>query len=262
MTRRAWVILVLAAVVVGGGGGYAMSLARGGSPSPAAGSASPPSGVPRLFGFAENRPVPNVPLIGENGRTTSLEAFRGKIVVLSPFLTLCGEVCPITTGAFLQLQRDVEAAGLGDKVVFVEVTVDPHRDTPARLRAFARLTGVRFPMLTGTPANIRTLWNFFGVGYKRVPQGNPPDIDWWTHKPLTYDVEHVDAVFFIDPQGVERAFVGGMADVGGKLPKVLRGLLSPTGLNNLKHPAGAWTEPQVLADIGHLLGRAIPQTGS
>lgn len=250
-------ILVLAAVVVGAGGGLALSLGRTGSTAPNPPATLSPS-VPKLVGWAENRPVPNVPLIGENGKRTSLAAFRGKVVVLSPFLTLCGEVCPITTGAFLQLQRSVAAAGLAGKVVFVEATVDPHRDTPARLRAFARLTQVTFPMLTGTPANIRKLWNFFGIGYKRVPQGHPPDIDWWTHKPLTYDVEHVDAVFFIDPGGVERAFIGGMADVGGKLPGVLRGLLSPTGRNNLAHPVAAWTEPQALADIGHLLGRTIP----
>ena len=61
----------------------------------------------------------------------SLASFRGKYVMLAPFLTLCQEECPLTTGVFQELQASVDKAGLGDMVAFVEVTVDPGRDTPA-----------------------------------------------------------------------------------------------------------------------------------
>jgi cytochrome oxidase Cu insertion factor (SCO1/SenC/PrrC family) len=71
----------------------------------------------------------------------SLASFRGKYVVLSSFLTLGQEECPLTTGIFQPLQASVRTAGLAGKVAFVEVTVDPGRDAPARLRAYRTRSG-------------------------------------------------------------------------------------------------------------------------
>ena len=179
--------------------------------------------------------------------------------VFAPFLTLCSEVCPITTGALLQVQRAVARAGLAGRVVVAEVSVDPWRDTPKRLRAYARRTGVRFPLFTGSLAQLKRFWSFFGVGFEKVPQGKPPDRDWLTGKPLTFDVTHTDGVFFLDPSGHEKLLIVGMGSTGGKLPGRLESLLSSSGLATLEHPEQAWTVPQVLGDIGHLLGgRRIP----
>jgi len=36
--------------------------------------------------------IANTPLVDETGRTTNLAAFKGKIVVLTDFMTLCQEV--------------------------------------------------------------------------------------------------------------------------------------------------------------------------
>jgi len=57
-------------------------------------------------------------------------------------LTLCHEVRPLTTGAFIAMKHAVRKAGLADRVIFTEISVDPWRDSPARLRAFARYTGI------------------------------------------------------------------------------------------------------------------------
>ncbi len=217
---------------------------------------------PTTDAFAADKPVPDIPLVDQNGRATSLAAFRGRVVVLTPFLSLCGEVCPLTTGALLAMQHDVAAAGLGRRVVFVEATVDPWRDSPRRLHAFARMTGVSFPLLTGSKANIARLWKFFGVGYRRVPEGSPPSIDWMTHRPERFDVEHTDGLFYIDPAGRERLIVLGMPSLGGKLSPTLSRLLDQTGRQNLAHPQAAWTIRQALQDLGHLLGRPIPQASS
>ena len=50
--------------------------------------------------------------------------------MLADFLTLCQETCPLTTGNLLVMDRAVIAAGLGHRVRFAELTVDPGRDTP------------------------------------------------------------------------------------------------------------------------------------
>jgi len=204
------------------------------------------------------RPVPSVPLIDEQGNPFSLSQWRGKWVILAPSMTLCHEVCPLTTGALMELVNDVRLAGLSKQVVIGEATVDPWRDSPYRLRAYEKLTGANFEMLTGTQSEIRRLWKFFGVYYARVPQGKPPDIDWLTHKPETFDVQHTDAIFFIDPTGQERIVDEGMADVDGQLSPALKNLLSSEGIQNLDHPQFPWTPTEALDDLYFLMNRNVP----
>ncbi len=207
------------------------------------------------------RPVPRIPLVGATGEPTSLAHYRGRVVVLAPFLSLCSEHCPITTGAFMQAARRVSAAGRASRVAFIETTVDPWRDTPRRLRAFQRRIGDRgVVMLTGTAAHLEAFWRFFGIWYRRVPEGRPAAIDWWTQRPERFDVEHTDAVLIIDPAGAWRIAVLGMAHPDGRLAPELRKLLDARGLQNLHRPSEPWTVPELLQDIGHVLGQPIGQT--
>ncbi len=218
--------------------------------------------LPPVTGVQLDQPAPDMQLVDVASRPTSLASFHGRYVVLAPFLTLCHEVCPITTGAFLEMQRAVALAGLADRVAFVEVTVDPGRDVPARLRAYAQLTGSDWALLTGSADQIARFWRFFGVGYQVQPAGSPPPIDWWTHQPETYDVAHSDGLFFLDPGGHERIAIVGVPDVGGKLNPTLTSLLDAQGLQNLHDPQAAWTVPQALDDLGHLLGQRIAAPSS
>lgn len=235
--RRPLVLGIVGAIVVAGG---AVALVA-------------PWRSPHVTGDRVDRILPPLSLLDQNGHAVSLAEFRGKVVVLTPFLSLCAEVCPITQGAFLELRRELGARGLGSRVELVEVTVDPGRDTPARLRAFARMTGISWPLLTGTPAQIAAFWKFFGIGYMRTPAGSPPAIDWWTHLPQTYDVAHEDAVFFLDARGHERIVIVGMPSAGPSLPPHLRRLLDSQGLQNLRRPELPWTAGQALDDVRALL---------
>ena len=216
--------------------------------------------APLAIGTELRRPrrVPDVRLVSASGRTVSPRAWRGKWVVLAPSMTLCHEVCPMTTAVLMELTHQIKAAGLARRVVVADATVDPWRDTPARLRAYQRLTGSHFSMLTGTRANLRRLWAFLGVVYKRVPQGNPPDVDWMTHRPETFDVEHTDAVFIIDPAGQELVEDQGMPKLDGRLPTQLRRLLSSEGDRNLAHPQLPWSSREVVDDLLHVMNRNLP----
>jgi protein SCO1/2 len=221
----------------------AILLAACGSSAPGPPSASQ--------GIVENRSIPNIPLISSSGAPTSLAAYRGKDIVLADFLTLCQDECPLVTGAFIGLQRDVDAAGLGKKVVFMEITVDPGRDTPARLAAYSKEFG----------ANLKALWKFFGVSVQIVPEAPPAKIDWYTGTPLTYDVNHTDGYILIDASGHERFSDSNPPDLHGHLKKSLTDLLNAGGLQNLNaqsHPN--WTVPEALASISWLVGRTIPST--
>jgi protein SCO1/2 len=216
--------------------------------------------APLAVGTELQRPraIPAVRLVDDTGAPASFSRWRGRWVVLAPSMTLCHEVCPMTTAALMQLTSQLKAAGLARQVAVVEATVDPWRDSPARLRAYRRLSGADFTMLTGTQPAIHRLWAFLGVYYKRVPQSSPPDVDWMTGKPETFDVSHTDAVFIIDPAGQELIADAGMPQVDGQLPPNLRGLLNDTGRQNLAHPSLAWTANELTEDLYYAMNRSVP----
>lgn len=244
------VCLLLAGVATGASLGTAL---RGGrARSNSSSSASQSSFA--TSGWHFHRRIPSESLITAAGAPFSLRSLTGKIVILAPSLSLCHEICPMTTGALMRLRETLASEGLANRVAFIEATVDPWRDSPARLRAYARMTGSRLIQLTGSVTEMRRFWDFFGIGFRQVPQGKPPDVDWWTGRPETFDVEHVDGLFIIDQHGYERVFLPGQANVQGRLSSSLERLLSATGQYDLAHPGESWTVNQVLAATYRLLG--------
>ena len=182
---------------------------------------------------------------------------------MAPFLSLCQDECPLVTGAFISLQRDVRSAGLGNRVVFMDISVDPGRDTPSRLTAYSKEFGADWVMLTGTPADLHALWKFFGVYVQIVSEDQPPKLDWWTGTPLTYDVNHSDGYFLIDPAGHQRFSDSNPPNLHGHLSKGLAGLLNRGGLKNLEDQSSPnWTLNEALASISWLVGRTIPSVRS
>ncbi len=226
------------------------------------GCGSDPQAPSASFGttFTKPRQVPTTTLVNQDNQKMSLASFRGKYVVLAPFLTLCQEECPLTTGVFQVLQASVKRGGLADKVAFVEVTVDPGRDTPPRLQAYKHRFGVDWTLLTGTSAHIKAFWGPFGVWYEKVPEGKPAETDWWTGKPLTYDVDHDDGFILISPSGDERFITLDIPDLHGRLAAQLRHLLDSQGIQYLDHgaPGQDYSIPQALAALSWLVGRRIP----
>jgi cytochrome oxidase Cu insertion factor (SCO1/SenC/PrrC family) len=246
-TRR--VLTVLSALTLGA------LLAACGSAAPAA----PPADQGQVL----DRPTPQVPLVNQLGQPVSLAALRGKVIVLAPFLSLCQDECPLVTGAFISLQRDLRAAGQANKVVFVEATVDPGRDTVARLAAYQKEFGADWQLWTGTAANVAAFWRPFGVSYQIVPEGQPAKIDWYTGTPLTYDVDHTDGYFLIGADGRERFVDANAPNLGGKLNPKLSQLLDDGGLHDLQHPQQPnWTIADALASISWILGTTISSSGS
>ncbi len=189
----------------------AVGLLSGACSGPAA-APGPPSAY---LGTIVNNPLPagigNLHLTDDAGRTMSLAALHGQIVVLADFLTLCQETCPLTTGNLLDMDRAVTTAGLASQVRFVELTVDPTRDTPSRLAAYRALVAAppNWLLLTGNTGTVNSIWRYFRVWYQKVQEGTPAGVDWLTGRPLSYDVSHEDALIYLDPASRERFVVVG-----------------------------------------------------
>ena len=239
--KRRFAPALLAAVL------FALATACGSS------AVNPP---PPSLGTVVNLTIPpdiaSIPLTKADGSTTTLAAYRGKTVMIADFLTLCTDICPMISANTAALARAINADGDTNKVALLEISVDPGRDTPARLRAYQNLYGGPLPdwtLLRTTPANTAKLWKYFGVEYARAKEDKPASIDWLTHKPLTYDVTHSDDLIFLNPAGNQRFIVNADPDVQGKLPPAqLLKFLDPSGLKSLYHPnpVGDWTVQQGL----------------
>jgi cytochrome oxidase Cu insertion factor (SCO1/SenC/PrrC family) len=231
-------------------------------------SSGPPGPPPASAGTTETRVIPasitEAPLVDQRGDTVTLASLHGKTVMLVPFLTLCSDICPLTTGNLLQVEQSLSAAHLANKVEIVELSVDPGRDTTARLAAYAHLTQADWALVNESHAVLSAFDTFFGFSYQVVPQDNPPAIDWMTGQPLAYDVNHSDGYVLIGPDGTQRYSTGAAPDFHGSLNPKLHAFLNSEGLDHLAHPLHpGWNPSDALASLGWILGQSIPlHTGS
>lgn len=206
--------------------------------------------------------VLDLPLVDATGRPHPLSSFAGKVLVISDTMTLCQETCPIDTASVVQTARAAAAAGPGDGVEFLSITIDPLRDQGAQLTAYDALfkpTPTNWMTLTGPPAAITTLWDRLGVYREKVAQDNPQPKNWRTGATLTYDIEHSDEVFFLDAHQHERFVIEGPPHLAGKkaLPATLNTFMNADGQHSLAHPDPTdWTPPQAMKVIDWLRASA------
>jgi protein SCO1/2 len=128
-------------------------------------------------------------LVDQDGRSRDESILKGKWSAVYFGYTFCPDVCPTTLQTLAEAEDRLGPKAKDLQVVFV--TVDPQRDTPAQLKTY--LSSTAFPKgtigLTGTPAQIDGVAKAYHVFYQK--QGSGPD----------YEVQHVSAVYLMDPQG-------------------------------------------------------------
>ena len=105
--------------------------------------------------------MPDMTLIDQHGRKVNvLNDLRGRVWVADFVFTSCAGQCPVVTQRMVELQKALLAAGLKD-VLCVSVSVDPERDTPAKLTEYAASWKPANPdgwmLFTGNRADIRKL---------------------------------------------------------------------------------------------------------
>jgi protein SCO1/2 len=102
-------------------------------------------------------PVPAFHLTAADGKAFDGAQLAGKVWVASFVYTTCKTSCPMLTG---QMKRLAQGLPPGDGYALVSVTVDPAKDTPQALRAYAQRLGIddpRWSFLTGSQADIKAL---------------------------------------------------------------------------------------------------------
>lgn len=110
---------------------------------------------------------PNVELTTQDGKTVRFyeDLLKGKSVAINVIFTDCKDVCPLETANLVQL-RKVLGDRVGKDIFFYSISIDPKRDTPAVLKAYAEKFGARGPgwlFLTGKPADIKLITKKLGM---------------------------------------------------------------------------------------------------
>jgi protein SCO1 len=114
---------------------------------PARGDEAPPCHGPGATAAAEAPPpadaaarveVPDVELVDQDGKAVRIRSLlqSGKPVVVSFVFTSCTTVCPMLSTIVSRVQEKL-GDRVGSEVSLVSISVDPGRDTPARLKAYA-----------------------------------------------------------------------------------------------------------------------------
>ncbi|MBI3150999.1 MAG: SCO family protein [Chloroflexi bacterium] len=106
-------------------------------------------------------PAADFELTNANGDTFRLSDQRDKIVLLFFGYTSCPDVCPTTLAELnLALNQIPEKA---DQVQVVFVSVDPERDTPQAVQAYASRFNSSFIGLSGSLDELEKIWQDYGV---------------------------------------------------------------------------------------------------
>lgn len=98
--------------------------------------------------------LPDAALLDRDGRKVRLnsDVLQDRIVVMDFVYTSCTTVCPVVSAILSRVQAAL-GERVGKEVRLVSLSIDPLRDTPARLKRYAAMhgAGAGWTWLTGTP---------------------------------------------------------------------------------------------------------------
>jgi protein SCO1/2 len=149
--------------------------------------------------------APTYSLTDQQGRPFGSADLAGRISLVDFIYTSCTDTCPLLSANMRQVQDELKAAGLfGNKVVLVSFSIDPERDTPPVLAAYAEhfsADPAAWRWLTGQTETIAQLGQDFKLG-RPIPL--PLDA-----KSPSVNLAHSNRVVLVDGGGQMRAFYAG-----------------------------------------------------
>ena len=114
-----------------------------------------------------------VPLTDQAGKPAPLDVHAGHPVLVTMFYGSCPHVCPMLISTIQRYELELPAASRGRLRVLL-VSLDPARDTPARLTEVAqrhRVDLARWTFARTEPDHVRRLAAALGIQYRQLPDG-------------------------------------------------------------------------------------------
>ena len=148
----------------------------------------------QLHGTPYQPPQPATPINGLNwdGTNFSVSQLQGKPALLFFGYTNCPDVCPTTLAEWRTLRQNL--GDKADKAGFVYVSIDPERDTVARLKEFIPQFDPAFYGVHVNSIDLEPIKQGYGVVAEKVyTDPNDPS--------KGYSMDHTARTYLIGPAG-------------------------------------------------------------
>jgi protein SCO1/2 len=133
------------------------------------------------------RALPGFTLVTDTGPLAAGDLAGRWTLVFFGFAS-CPDICPTTLSLLGQVDRQLADLPVERRPRVLFVSVDPERDTPAAVQAYARHYGADFVGATGSTEELTRFAAALGAPFAKVVQ---PD--------GSYTMDHSGAVFVLDP---------------------------------------------------------------
>lgn len=143
-----------------------------------------------------DRQAPALDLVDQRGERVTLETLDGRPALVTFAFANCHDICPVVVE---QARAARDAVWTRDGAALVIVTLDPWRDTPARLPVLASrwsLDGARDYILSGTVDEVEAVLDAWNVARTRDTATGQI-----AHPPLTYVLDRTGAIAFVTLSG-------------------------------------------------------------
>lgn len=132
-----------------------------------------------------------ISLSSTHGEFSLSQLDEGQLAVIFFGYTWCPDVCPMSLAVVRQARQQLSAQRR-DKVVPVLISVDPERDTLARLETYLASFGDDFIGATGSAEQLEDIAERYGVVWRKV---EAPD------SAMDYTVDHTASLYLVDRHG-------------------------------------------------------------
>jgi protein SCO1/2 len=150
--------------------------------------------------------LPAFALTDQDGRAFGTGELRGKVWVADFIFTACQGSCPLLSQKMAEVAQRTRQ--LGPEFHLVSLTVDPQRDTPARLAEYAARYGAsarKWSFLTGSMDDIQSaVTDGFKIGMGREKNGDFWEIFHGEHLVLVDRQLRIRGYFPATPEGLDR----------------------------------------------------------
>ncbi len=121
----------------------------------------------------------------------TLASFRGHPVWLFFGYTSCPDACPTALAKLSRAKEALAPSGFDSMIETLFISLDPNRDTPAKLAEYLQFFDAHAVGATGTPEEVAAVAKSYGASYEVVP-GSSPD---------RYLINHSTYIYLLDGIG-------------------------------------------------------------
>lgn len=143
----------------------------------------------------QSRELPELTLNNVDGQPQALTSLKGKWTLVFFGYTFCPDICPTTLAQLRQLNGLLPAEARSQLQILM-VSLDPHRDTPEKLKQYLGFFDPAYLGLTGPLADIQKLANAVSIPF--IPGDTSKE---------NYTVDHSGNLVLLGPDGRQRGFI-------------------------------------------------------